>query len=240
MPSALSNTASITLSPRDGVTPETLEKVGKWVGDQFSKGTIQAARCITEPSDRGVPHAHIAIYFTTALKVSDNYKDRLKSLLSEELEDSTNWGKPSIVCKAHNDFFGLVGGYYEKSDHQIIWTYGNISDEDLAKGGRRREKAIEAKKKRIVSKASIPELLLKTHNELIEETCNGSRSEQDHPDYAEYQPEVQLDMCLRRLLEVGYITIVMDIGPGKLKTLAKYWKSMTSGYLALNSRNPIE
>lgn len=232
MPAKSSLTASISLHPRDGVTPATVGKLRDWVGDQQN---VSFAVAVTEPNANGFGrHLHIAIGFKSPVKVSDDYKDRLKTALKEELSDPDNWGKPSIKCVAHHDPAGLVGGYYEKDEgRKIEWTIGTPpTPEEQAAGAERQQKAIQAKKKKTISKGQIPSLFKQTHFQLTDELNETEDLYGGLPDgeidYRKLAPELQVDYIYRWLIREGYDRIIMEMSPGKIKHFVSIWPDLIS------------
>lgn len=221
MPAKPSLTASISLHPRDGILPDTVGKLREWVGKQQN---VVFAVAVTEPNANGSGrHLHLAIGFKKPLKVSDDYKDRLRTALREELSDPDNWGRPSIVCKAHHDPAGLVGGYFEKDEERRVeFQLGTLpSPDELRKGAERRDAHNEALKKLRVSKNQIPNLFKETHFELIAQytkTFGTSRS------YTEKTPTEQVEECYQRLILTGYTKFMMELSEAKLNHFVKYWK----------------
>ena len=232
MPAKVSLTASISLHPKDGITPETVGKLRDWVGKQQN---VSFALAVSEPNENGNGrHLHIAIGFKNPLKVSDDYKDRLRTILREELSDPTVWGHASVVCKAHHDPDGLVGGYLKKdADYVKEWEHGTLPSEAAQQAGaERRLQAIEAKKKKTVSKGSIPGLFKQTHFKVIDdieevEATYGGLPDGDI-DYRKLTSEGQVDYIYRWLIRDGYDRIVMEMSPGKLKHFASIWPDLIS------------
>lgn len=232
MPAKASLTASISLHPKDGITPETVGKLRDWVGKQQN---VSFALAVTEPNANGNGrHLHIAIGFKNPVKVSDDYKDRLKTALREELSDPTVWGRPSVVCKPHHDPAGLVGGYLKKdADYVKEWEHGTLpSEADQQAGAERRLQAIQAKKKKTVSKSQIPSLFKATHFQLIDELDEIEDTYSGLPDnevdYRKLPPEQQVDYIYRWLIREGYDRIIMEMSPGKLKHFASIWPDLIS------------
>lgn len=230
MPAKPSLTATITLTARDGITPETVGKLKDWVGKQKN---VNCAVACAEPNSRGVGvHLHVAIGFKEPVKVADDYKDRLRTCLSEELSDPENWGRASIVCKSHHDLAGLIGGYYEKdSRREIRWIIGTPpTPDELAQGAKRREDCLEAIKKKTLSKSAIPTLFKKTHWEIIAyedvDQVNYGLPDDEEP-YTPMTPANQVDYIYRKLIADGYEKILMELSEAKLAQFVKYWKELT-------------
>lgn len=232
MPAKASTTATITLTARDGITEETVGKLKDWVGKQTN---IKCAVACAEPNSRGVGvHLHIAIGFKVPVKVSDDYKDRLRTCLSEELSDPENWGRASIVCKSHHDLAGLIGGYYEKDiERQIKWIIGTPpTPDEQAQGAARRDTAIINKRKATVSKSQIPTLFRDYHNKMMSYEEEINQLYGGLPDgeivYSKLNPEEQVDFCYRGLIRNGYRKIIMEISDTKLAHFVKYWEDLIS------------
>lgn len=239
MPSKASLTASVSIHPRDGVSPDTVGKLRDWVGELKM---VDWAVCVTEPNANGNGrHLHMAIGFKSLVKVSDDFKDRLRTCLKDELKDEANYGKVSIRCVAHDDPGGLVGGYYTKDDDvKEEFTMGNIpSADEQAQGAARREAAIEAKRKRTVSKSQIPYLFVTAHKELMADCAArwendeyGNSKEVDLQSdtrlYWNWNAEAQVNKCYKHLIRQGYKSIAMELSPGKLKHFATIWEDLIS------------
>lgn len=232
MPAKLSNTASISLHPRDGITPATVGKLATWLKSQ----DLVFAVGVSEPNSRGGGrHLHIAIGFKKPVKVSDDYKDRLKTALREELADPENWGRPSVVCKAHHDPAGLVGGYYEKDTDKLIeFQIGTPpSADEQAQGAVRRETALQRLKKLKATKRDVPHIMKLMNDYLLEcdeiyESLPNSEKDDDYILYSKCDTTIQVDRCYRRLITEGYYHLMSEMTTGKLKHYVTFWKELIS------------
>lgn len=231
MPAKPSLTASISLHPRDGVTPETVGRLATWLRKQ----DLVFAVGVSEPNSNGNGrHLHIAVGFKKPLKVSDDYKDRLRTALREELTDPGNWGKPSIVCKAHHDAAGLVGGYYEKDNDKLIeFQIGTPpSPDEQAQGAARRVSALERLKKLKATKRDIPHIMKIMNDYLLEadeiyESLPTSEKD-DFVLYRDCDTTVQVDRCYKQMILQGYYHLMSEMSTGKLKHYVHYWKELIS------------
>lgn len=223
MPAKPSLTASISLHPRDGITPETVGKLKDWVGKQDN---VVYALAVTEPNADGKGrHLHLAIGFEKHIKVSDDYKDRLRTILREELSQPEVWGKHAIKCVAHPDPAQLIGGYYKKSDYILEFQIGTPpSAEEQEEGAKRYEQNLQRVKKQRISKYDIPDLFRETHLKLIEDEELDYQNYGNPRHYVNLTPAEQVEQCYGVLIQRAYRKIIMELSEAKLRHFAKIWK----------------
>jgi len=215
-------TVSLTCHPAGGVLQPTVSKILKWVSELSN---LDKAMAVLEPNKREGKHLHVGLQFSALVK-SANLKKRLMTLLKEEFQNPDLWGSAAIVCHAHHDFKGLVGGYFDKdSDVEKVLNI-NVDTETLKEGKVIYEAAQANHKKLRIGPTTIIPLLIQTHANM-KDWDEILLIDGEAVDYEAATAKQQFDACLRHIVSDGYFNVLTFIG--KLKSeIVLHWNEIHS------------
>jgi len=215
MPAKETLSVSITIRPRLGINDKEVVDFGRWVGDL--KGLSKSAAVLECP---GTPdqHLHCGLLFEKQL-TADGVKRRLWTLFAKLLKEDDRWDRRdiAIVCKAHHDFNTLVGGYFMKENHTVVFMT-NVSEDELRAGGVNYEAKKKEAERRKVSAPGLQRALLAAYDVL------NVNYKDDNGVWQEPQP-ITPTHCMSELIRIGKQDY-LRFWPQQKKSIEAFWSDL--------------
>lgn len=217
MPAHKNTVFMANIHPRGGVTPDTIEKLGKWVGKNRINPFLRYI-VATEPNknDDG-DHLHFC-YVLTNESDKQTQSRAFHTLFTEELNDGTgDWGVNSIVISsgATMNFYMVAGGYLRKdSMAEVISDYG-IDPEEIKKGHEKHTTAKELSQVKRASRATIPSLVAKYYHRMV---ADGRLQLTEMVDKHHI-----LDYIFRAMIKDGYHHLLFEFTGRNKEAILHFW-----------------
>lgn len=217
MPAKKTLCVSVTIRPRGGVNEIEVAKLSSWVALE----PLVASCAVVEMPDTIGAHIHMGLLYKEHT-TQEAVMKKLKTVFKQEIANGDRWEfvKIALVCRAHHNFHGLVGGYFTKdATTRTIWCRG-CDEEELRRGKLERDTALkESLKKHCVIGNLIPDLL-STYDMLLE-IEQTTTNEQDQDELVKPTPEV----CLNFLVHEGFVNYLIHWGKLK-RTIIENWDTL--------------
>jgi len=227
MPAKKTLAISITIRPGNGVSNDEVGLFCKWVGG-LGKELAKSAAVLERP-DTLEQHIHAGLLFKEETD-QDSVRRRLKKLFATQILEDDRWRNFGVaVCvRAHDNFRGLVGGYFTKEDDCKKLFMEGITQDELEEGKKDRDRGLLAKAKRLCSKSTLIPSLLDVYDELQVAQHRACRNPQEYTEWtARYPDGVKPQDCLDILIQRGYVNYLIH-WPCIKKTVHENWTQLIS------------